>query len=204
MSVLRSLSKHTRALSHTVPTKPSTARAFHSPFVSLSSPLTTPPPPTSHVSPLYEKQLDHSPDPQVSSAGTRTYVVSEPDPANTPYAVPSGAYPTSAPYQHYAATELPATEGAQYASTSPGLAHPITSRAPQNESGVKESSAVRHSNAPGEMHERGGSAGGLGLMDKAGTRAGSGSLAERNPPPLFEYAEKFAKAGVDNAWKERK
>lgn len=113
MSALRALSKHTRSLSCTSMTSPRPAvRAFHSPFKVLSqsqsqSPLTAPPAPTANV---YEKQLDHSPDPQVSSAGMRTYVVSEPDPSNTPYEVPSGAYPTSAPYQNYTAAEAPTPE----------------------------------------------------------------------------------------------
>ncbi|KAI0925996.1 hypothetical protein AcV5_008579 [Taiwanofungus camphoratus] len=207
MSAIRSLSRHARSLSRTLPTKPSNVRAFHSPFVSLSnSPLTQrqPPAPASNVGPLYEKQLDHSPDIKVSSAGTRTYVVSEPDPSNTPYEVPSGAYPTSAPYYSYAATEAPMPEGANYASTSASLAHPITNAAPQNESGIKESSAVRHSEAPGEMHQRGGSFGGLGMMDPASTKNGEGRLADRNPPPIQEIAEKYSKLGVDNAWKARK
>jgi len=72
-------------------------RAFRSPFAALnvSNPLTTPPPAATSV---YEKQDDNSSEPHVSSSGTRTYVVSEPDPSNAPYQVPSGAYPTSTPY----------------------------------------------------------------------------------------------------------
>ncbi|PCH42509.1 hypothetical protein WOLCODRAFT_120682 [Wolfiporia cocos MD-104 SS10] len=202
MSALRALSKHTRSLSRTF----APARAFHSPFKVLSSansPLTAAPAPSSNVSPLYEKQLDHSPEPTVSSSGTHMYVVSEPDPADTPYAVPSGAYPTSAPYQNYAAAEAPANEGARRASTSPSFAHPITDRAPQNEAGVKESSAIRHAAAPGEMGARGGSEGGLGMMDAQTTKQGQGTLADRNPPP-DAVAEKFSKLGVGSAWKERK
>lgn len=72
-------------------------RAFHSPFVvlSASNPLTTLPPTATS---MYEKQDDTSSEPHLSSSGTRTYVVSEPDPSNTPFQVPSGAYPTSTPY----------------------------------------------------------------------------------------------------------
>ncbi|KZT02582.1 uncharacterized protein LAESUDRAFT_762706 [Laetiporus sulphureus 93-53] len=203
MSSLRSLSKHARALLRTLPTKPNATRAFHSPFKVLSqAPLVQSP---AEVSPLYEKQLDHSPDPQLSSTGTRMYVVSEPDPANTPYQVPSGAYPTSAPYKSYPATEAPSSQGAHRSSTSSDLAHPITNAAPQNESGVMESSAVRYGEAPGEMNERGGSYGGLGLMDRAGTKSGKGQLADRNPPPDDPaLAARWSKMGIDNAWKDRK
>ncbi|KAI0775311.1 hypothetical protein BD413DRAFT_603255 [Trametes elegans] len=208
-TALRNLAKHARSLSNASRSVPSTSRAFHSPFAVLStsqSPLTTAPASTSSASTLsYEKQLDHSPDPYTSSAGHRTYVVSAPDPSNTPYEVPSGAYPTSAPYQNYTRTEAPVADGAEHASTAPGLAHPYTTqRVPRNEAGVGESAAIRHREAPGAMHARGGSYGGQGVADAAGTQNGQGELPDRNPPPLFEHAEKFSKAGVDNAWKQRK
>ncbi|OCH94400.1 hypothetical protein OBBRIDRAFT_142966 [Obba rivulosa] len=178
-SALRAASKHARSLSG--------MRRFHSPFAQFAdSPLTAPPSPTSSA--MNQKQDHHSPDPKLSAGGTRTYVVSQPDPADAPYEVPSGAYPTSAPYENYPPTEPP--RGGQ----------PV----PQNESGVMESSAVRHSEAPGEMHRRGGSYGGTGMMDPKSTTPGQGELADRNPPPLHETAEKFSKLGVDNAWKERR
>jgi len=96
-------------------TKPLTStsiRAFHSPFPALSSsssPLTGS---KTHTTPeavnvRYEKAEDHSPDPEMSHTGTRTYVVSQPDPADTPYEVPSGAFPTSAPYVNYAGAFAP-------------------------------------------------------------------------------------------------
>ena len=161
-TALRALSKHARNLSNASRSVPSTSRAFHSPFAVLStSPLTTTPPPTSLAGSSYEKQVDYSSEAFMGAAGHRTYVVSHPDPANTPYQVPYGAYPTSAPYQNFTRTEAPVPEGAQHASTAPGLAHPITQK-------------------------------------------GQGELPDVNPPPLFEHAEKFSKAGVDNAWKERK
>lgn len=62
----------------------------------------------------------------MSHSGTRTYVVSEPDPANTPYEVPSGAFPTSAPYKSYTATEAPQNAG-KHSSASVELPHPINS-----------------------------------------------------------------------------
>ena len=200
MSAFRAVSKHTRSLSRTMQAP---ARAFHSPFkVLANSPLTNPPPPNATVSPIYEKQQDASPEPRRSHAGTQTYVVSEPDPAHTPYEVPSGAYPTSAPYVSFAAAEAP-NQGAQPSSSSASHAHPTLSRAvPQNESGVMASSAVRHGEAPGEM--RGGSDGGLGLMDGK-TTTGENRLADRNPQPDDPaVAEKWSKMGVDNAWKDRK
>ncbi len=142
MSTIRALSKHTRSLSRTVTTisKPITARAFHSPFTLLSSspsssPLTSPPPPEAKASPLfYEKQVDDYSEPHYSSSGQRMYVVSEPDPSDTPYEVPSGAYPTSAPYINYAPTNAPTPR--PRSSTSSSFAHPYASRAAlKNESG---------------------------------------------------------------------
>ncbi|KAI0833332.1 hypothetical protein BC628DRAFT_1335109 [Trametes gibbosa] len=130
-SAFRTLAKHARPLSNPTRTVPRTSRAFHSPFAVLASSqpsLTTPPAAPSSV---YEKQLDPSPDPVVSAAGHRTYVVSAPDPAHTPYEVPSGAYPTSAPYQPYDAPPAPAAPRApraQLASTALRFAHPITQR----------------------------------------------------------------------------
>ena len=85
-------------------TASSQSRAFHSPFAVLaaksssttSSPV-TPKKPIPKITP-YEKQLDASPDPFMNPTGTRTYVVSSPDPTNTPYEVPTGAYPNATPY----------------------------------------------------------------------------------------------------------
>lgn len=142
-------------------------RAFHSPFVVLSASnrLTTPSPST--AAPIYEKQDDSSSEPHLSSSGTRTYVVSEPDPSNTPYEVPSGAYPTSAPYVGYNPTTAPNPKGL-YSSTSSSIPHPYTTRtAFQNEGGVGGSAAVRSAEAPAEM---GGIRG--GLMNAARSKSG--------------------------------
>ncbi|KAJ3480284.1 hypothetical protein NLI96_g8465 [Meripilus lineatus] len=213
MSTVRALSKHTRSMPRAMNPragKPMNSRAFHSPFAVLSSsssssPLTSPPAPQSNISSVfYEKQVDVSPEPHYSSSGQRMYVVSEPDPANTPYQVPSGAYPTSAPYVNFAPTDPPAQK--PRSSTSSSFAHPYLSRAaPQNESGVMESAAVRHREAPGELHQRGGSYGGLGLMDAATTTKGEGELASRNPQPDdAKVAGKFSALGLEKAWKARK
>lgn len=169
-STLRTVAKHARVFSQRA--GPSThTRAIHSAFTAqssraASSPLTTPPSPApqDHASTYTETEHTY---------GSRTYVVSEPPPADKRYGVPSGAYPTSAPYQ----------------------------TVPHNESGVGESVADRHRATPGK---RGGGYGGLRMMDPAGTK-GEATLGERNPPPAFgEETEKFAKAGVDGAWKLRK
>jgi len=75
----------------------------------------------------------------------------------------------------------------------------------KNESGVGESAAVRFGKAPGERG--GGGYGGLGLMDKDGTRPGKGGvLSDRNPGPTDSDAvvEKNSRLGVKDAWKTRK
>ncbi|EPQ54187.1 hypothetical protein GLOTRDRAFT_139550 [Gloeophyllum trabeum ATCC 11539] len=190
MSAFRVLSKHSRSLSRSL-----AARSFHTPFVALSeSPLTAPPPPTSNVSGIYEKNIEYNSEPTPSANGSYHYVVSQPDPSNTPYAVPSGAYPTSAPYVNYTATERPEVLDQPKSSTSPNPAHPTLSRAvPRNDSGVQESAAVRHENNPNKGTE---------LMDKSSTQ-GSNNLQERNPPPIQDVGEKFGSMGVKDAWKAR-
>ncbi|KAJ4495200.1 hypothetical protein C8J55DRAFT_484832 [Lentinula edodes] len=183
---------------------PKATRSFHSPFAVLGTTHSTPSSTASSVN-VYEKQVDFSPEPVPYNGGQRTYVVSEPDPANTHYQVPAGAYPTSLPYVNFPATEAPNQEG-QRSSTSSSLAHPVlTQAAAHNQSGVGESSAVRHATAPGSMGQRGGSHGGLGLSDQPSTHAGQGSLADRNPPPIeSDVVEKFSKMSVKDAWKARK
>ncbi|EAU85411.2 hypothetical protein CC1G_07105 [Coprinopsis cinerea okayama7 len=182
-------------------------RAFHSPFTVLdNSPLTSPPssssnaniPNTSH----YEKHYDTDHGSFASLNGYRTYVVSQPDTGSKYYQVPAGAYPTSAPYVQFTATEAPQYSMNDISSTAAELlAHPITRSAPQNPSGVGASSAIREGVAPGAMGKMGGSHGGLGMMDKAGTTPGK--LADRNPQPDGPAAAKFSKAGVGSAWKMR-
>ncbi|KAG1844063.1 hypothetical protein DFJ58DRAFT_32692 [Suillus subalutaceus] len=204
-NILRVFPKHARSLSRSSKTRVVIlGRSFHSPFVVLNSPLSS----SSNVSPasasLYEKQHDPSPEPQISSDGMRTYVVSEPDPANTPYAVPSGAYSTTAPYANFKPTDAPNPEG-KHGSSSASLPYPDTTRAiPRNANGVGESASVRYGDAPGEMGRRGGSHGGLGLMDESGTHKGAAELPDRNPSPDSDVALRWSKLGVENGWKERK
>jgi len=199
-----SLSQKLAAVARAVP-KPVGVRHFHSPFAVLGgAPSTAPVSSTAESKFAYEKQTDYSAEPITEHTGYRTYVVSQPDESFKHYQVPAGAYPTSSPYIHFAAAANGPEPGLNYASTSPSLAHPFTTRAvPQNSSGVGESSAIRYRSAPGEMGARGGSYGGMKLMDKDGTTHGKGQLAERNPPPDSPAAEKFSKAGIDNAWKLR-
>lgn len=207
-STLRCISKHARVVAQrSRPTASVPARSFHSPFHVLNnsastSPLTTAPSKETDTTSYYEKQHDHSTEP-IFHSGNQTYVVSEPDPANAPYAVPSGAYPTSAPYVNFTPTEAP--EPTNPSSTSSQPAHPATTRnVPHNESGVGESAAVRNAEAPGAMGKRGGGYGGLRMMNSSDTKQ-EGSLADRNPQPnAADVAEKFSKAGVDEAWKLRK
>ncbi|KAG2157895.1 uncharacterized protein EDB93DRAFT_1121951 [Suillus bovinus] len=150
-NILRVFSKHARSLSQSSKNRVfALERSFHSPFVVLNTSA-------SNVSPisasLYEKQHDHSPEPQISSSGTRTYVVSEPDPANTPYEVPSGAYSTTTPYVNFNTTDATNTEG-KHSANSANFPHSFTTRAiPRNTDSVG-STSVRYGEAPGEMGGR--------------------------------------------------
>ncbi|KAF8896608.1 hypothetical protein BD779DRAFT_1496856, partial [Infundibulicybe gibba] len=74
-----------------------------------------------------------------------------------------------------------------------------------NPSGVGESAAVRWASAPGAMGARGGSFGGIALMDREGTvyPARGIELADRNPPPIGERGEEMGRMGA-SAWKSRK
>ncbi|KAF8553968.1 hypothetical protein OG21DRAFT_1509500 [Imleria badia] len=142
-------------------------RSFHSPFVVLNATnhLTTP----STAAPMYEKQDDSSPEPHLSSSGTRTYVVSEPDPSNTPYQVPSGAYSASASYLSSNPSTIPPLPEGLHSSTSSSLPHSYNARAVlHKEAGIGQSAALRNTAAPGET---GRMAGGIGLMD-AGSKPG--------------------------------
>ncbi|KAI5981490.1 hypothetical protein EDC04DRAFT_1975576 [Pisolithus marmoratus] len=158
--------------------QPSSMRAFHSPFVALKatsqSPLTSSPAPSATISPIsaslssYEKEVDdNASEPHVSSAGTRTYVVSEPDPSNTAYEVPMVPTP---PLPPTSITHSQMHPRIQRVNTAPRATQPHPYNKcpcrPQNEYGIGESAAVRNAEAPGEMGRRGGSYGGLGLMDE--------------------------------------
>jgi hypothetical protein len=204
---MRQFARQTRSIVRAPAAAPRT-RSIHSAFTVLgNSNSYTPPPPPGHpaTSPL-EQHGQHSPDSQFSRDAGTVYVVSRPDPADAHYDVPLGAFPTSAPYVQFTPSEKPdVVLKDAYSSTSPNPPHPtLTKAVPHNASGVGESAAVRHTAAPGELHQRGGSYGGLDMMDAKGTKAGEGQLADRNPPPIQDYGEKTGRLGLENAWKERK
>jgi hypothetical protein len=94
---LRSLAFRLRQ-SHKV--RPLSARSFHSPFVVLNAVPRKHNSSSMSLQVAYEKQMEHSSEPQTSFGGKRTYVVSEPDLANNPYDVPSGMHPIDTPYAH--------------------------------------------------------------------------------------------------------
>ena len=122
-STMRSIGKHANALSRGVNSS-TTIRSFHSPFTVLGNSPVTSPPPTSKVPPIDDQNWDPS---FSSNHVLRTYVVSH-DPSHTFYSVPSGAYPTSAPYVHFNATEPANVHGAQASSITTTLAHTKTTR----------------------------------------------------------------------------
>jgi hypothetical protein len=133
------------------------------------------------------------------------YVVAEAPASEAKYDVPPGAFPSSSPYQNYQNTTPPDTLGKLTSSTAPAPAHPnLSKRVPRNESGVGESAAVRHTEAPGELGARGGGNYGAGLMDEKTTRPGEdGELPDVNEAPIFN-AEHKSKLGNRDAWKERR
>jgi len=128
----------------------------------------------------YEKELETSPEPFTTYSGTRSYVVNEPDPADSKYEIPTGAYHSTASYEKLEVRyEEKDVKGS---STSSEVAHPVTTkRVPRHEGGVGESAAVRAGSSPGEMGGRGGGNGGLGLMDKEGTKEGVDWVLENKP-----------------------
>jgi len=134
----------------------------------------------------YEKEVETSPEPFTTYSGTRSYVVNEPDPADSKYEIPTGAYHSTAPYEKLEEAKYEGYGGEKGvrdgSSTSSEVAHPITTkRVPRHEGGVGESAAVRSGSSPGEMGRRGGGDGGLGLMDKEGTKEGVDWVLEKKP-----------------------
>src|ERR1700753_4343989 len=110
----------------------------------------------------------------------------------------SGAYASTSPYEPQTTTGAPKSNDS---STSTSQAHPkLTQFAPKNTEGIGSSSAVRYRSAPGDMRD--GSDGGLGVMDKAGTRnVEQEGMAERNAQPK---GEEEGRLGLGEAWKGRK
>ena len=134
----------------------------------------------------YEKELETSSEPFTTYSGTRSYVVNEPDPADSKYEIPTGAYHSTAPYEKLEEAKYEGYGGEKGvrdgSSTSSEVAHPVTTKqVPRHEGGVGESAAVRSGSSPGEMGKRGGGDGGLGLMDKEGTKEGVDWVLDNKP-----------------------
>jgi hypothetical protein len=149
------------------------------------APLFNPPSDPHKLSAGYEKEHDNSSEPITTFSGTRSYVVNEPDPTDSKYEIPTGAYHSTAPYEKLKEVEYEVHGGEmnEGSSSSSEFAHPVTTkRVPRHEGGVGESAAVRAASSPGEMGERGGGDGGLGLMDKEGTKEGVDWVLESGPP----------------------
>jgi hypothetical protein len=115
----------------------SSTRFFHSPYVVLRDSRLAHPLVSLEASSMNEKQNDHSAEPFLTHAGTRTYVVSEPDATSKHYQVPSGAYPTSG---HVGSVP------SESSSARPTTMHTTT----RNEDGIGESSAIRSESVPEE------------------------------------------------------
>ena len=135
----------------------------------------------------YEKEVETSSEPFTTYSGTRSYVVNEPDPADSKYEIPTGAYHSTASYEKLEEVKYEGYGGEKGvrdgSSTSSEVAHPVrTKQVPRHEGGVGESAAVRSGSSPGEMGKRGGGGGGLGLMDKEGTKEGVDWVLENKPP----------------------
>ena len=111
----------------------------------------------------YEKELETSSEPFTTHSGTRSYVVNEPDPADSKYEIPTGAYHSTVSYKKLEEVKYEGHEGEkgvnERSSSSSELAHPVTTKRVQ-----------------------GGEGGGLGSMDKEGTREGVDWVLENKTP----------------------
>ena len=111
----------------------------------------------------YEKELETSPEPFTTYSGTRSYVVNEPDPADSKYPIPTGAYHSTAPYEKSEGVKYEGHGGEkgvrESSSSSSELAHPVTTKR-----------VPRHEGGDG------------GLMDKEGTKEGVDWVLESEPP----------------------
>lgn len=105
----------------------------------------------------YEKQHETSSEPITTFSGTRSYIVNEPDPADSKYEIPSGAYHSTAPYERLKEVKYEGDEG-ERSSSSSELAHPVTTKRALSGDG------------------------GLGSMDKEGTKEGVDWVLESGPP----------------------
>jgi len=131
----------------------------------------------------YEKELETSSEPFTTHSGTRSYVVNEPDPADSKYEIPTGAYHSTASFEKSEEVKYEGGVG-EGSSTSSETAHPVTTkRVPRLEKGVGASAGVGSGSSPGEIRQKGGGDGGSELMDKEGTKEGVDWVLESEPPP---------------------
>jgi len=108
----------------------------------------------------YEKELETSSEPVTTYSGTRSYVVNEPDPADSKYEIPTGAYHSTASYKKLEGVKYEGYGGErgvrEGSSSSSELAHPVTTKRARD--------------------------GGSGSMDKEGTKEGVDWVLEKEPP----------------------
>lgn len=113
---------------------------------------------------VYQKEHETSPEPITTLSGTRSYVVTEPDPAGSKYEIPTGAYHSTAPYKGLEAGNSSNSE----------VVHPvIPKRMPKQGGAVGQGASVGDvgvGSAPGQIIGKASRSGGLGLMGKAGTQ----------------------------------
>ena len=88
----------------------------------------------------YEKELETSSEPFTTHSGTRSYVVNEPDPADSKYEIPTGAYHSTASYEKVEEVRYEGFGGEkgvrEGSSTSSEVAHPVTTK--MDKEGTKE------------------------------------------------------------------
>lgn len=105
---------------------------------------------------IYTKEHETSPEPITTHSGTRSYVVNEPDPADSKYEVPTGAYHSTASYEELKGAKYEGHGGEkgvrEGSSASSELAHPVTTKRVS------------------------------GLMDKEGTKEGVDWVLENGSP----------------------
>ena len=138
----------------------------------------------------YEKDLETSSEPFTTHSGTRSYVVNEPDPADSKYEIPTGAYHSTASFEKLDEVKYEGYGGErgvrEGSSTSSDVAHPVTTKRVLARAGgvggAGGSAGVGSGALPGETRQRRGGDGGSGVMDKEGTKEGVDWVLESEPP----------------------
>lgn len=90
----------------------------------------------------YEKEPETSPEPFTTHSGARSYVVNEPDPADSKYEIPTGAYHSTAPYEKSKEAKYEGVK--EGSSTSSEAAHPVTTKqVPRHEGGLMDKEGTK-------------------------------------------------------------